>query len=115
FFFPRLTIFPEEKGLSFKEFVTTGYCGKKSGWSVLLLKRPRGAGRLHYFMGLFLGSGISFAGIITTLQWVLIRNSSLFLNKTIWLTIAYSLLVAGAVLPGFLILRLLYSSYKNGN
>lgn len=73
--FKPIALDPEEKGLTFEEFCTFRYLGKKANWSALLFQFPKSPARFSRVMGELLAPCLTFAGVVSTMMWLLIFNS----------------------------------------
>ena len=73
--FRPMNLHPDEKGLSFSEFVAYQFLGYKDHWSATLYKLPSTFQRFHHYFGAVMIPCLSFAGIVSTAMWILIHYS----------------------------------------
>jgi hypothetical protein len=78
--FKEYDLFPKEKGYTFSAFCTYVYLGKKEHWTSMLYKLPTDIQRFNYVLGANLSKSLAVAGIISTLMWILIRNTEFYLK-----------------------------------
>ena len=76
--FKPITIFPQEQGYGFKEFVVYLYLGRKDSITAVFYKFPKELKRFHQYMGETLTLCLSFSGIVSTLMWLLINYTSYY-------------------------------------
>lgn len=89
-------LLPKEKGYTFSEFITYAYLGHKDNWTAIFYKLPKDLNRFNHWMGHNLTRGLSFAGVVSTIMWLLINNSDYY--KTIHsATLIYSILIIGCL------------------
>jgi Kef-type K+ transport system membrane component KefB len=89
-------LLPTEKGYSFSEFVAFIYLGRKDNWTAIFYKLPKDLNRFNHWMGHFLTQGLVFAGLVSTIMWILINNTDYY--KTIHsVTLIYSILIFGCL------------------
>ena len=73
--FHPISLEPTEKGLNFREYAAFLYLGERTHWSAMLYKYPKDLKRLHQYFGSVLTACLIYAGIISTLMWLLIQNA----------------------------------------
>lgn len=94
--FKPKNLLPTEKGYSFSEFVAFTYLGHKDNWTAIFYKLPKDLNRFNHWMGHNLTQGLVFAGLVSTIMWLLINNSDYY--KTIHsATLIYSILIIGCL------------------
>jgi len=94
--FHSINLLPKEKGYSFSNFVAYLYLGVKDHWTATLYKLPKDINRLNNYMGHILTKCLVFAGVVSTIMWVLINNSAYY--KTIHnAALVYALLIIGCI------------------
>ncbi|MFM6935239.1 MAG: hypothetical protein ACKOXP_07325 [Flavobacteriales bacterium] len=108
--FHPIKLNPTEKGWSFQEFVTFRYLGKKAHWTSLLFQFPSTPKRFHQVMGPLFATCLSFAGIISTVMWILIFNSSWY-RSVHHAGLIYGLLISGCLYICYASFRKNYSIY----
>ncbi len=94
-FQPR-PLLPEQQGLSFREVSTYVYLGRTAPWISMLYQYPRDIQRLHQVMGHMLSRCLVFAGVVSTLMWILINYTSYYQHYHS-AVIIYSILAVGCV------------------
>jgi hypothetical protein len=102
--FKPIKLYPLEKGYSFSNFIGHLYLGKKSSWLGMFYRFPKDINRFHYFFGNIFVRYLVFAGIISTVMWLLINNSE------VYRAIHNHLVIYGILISGTLII--LYNYYK---
>jgi hypothetical protein len=73
-----LDLEPKEKGLTFASFAAYLYLGKPTHWTAMLYRFPKEIKRLHHYFGSFLTPCLVYAGIISTVMWLLIHYSDAY-------------------------------------
>ena len=96
--FKKYDLLPAEKVLKFSEFMTYVYLGKKDKWFSILYKFPKDIKRLNYLMGYWLSRTLVFAGIISTIMWILINYTDFYYPKFHKTAVLYSILIIGTLL-----------------
>lgn len=94
--FKEYNFYPKEKGYTFGEFCTHVYLGKKQHWSALFYKIPTDFQRFNYVMGATLSKCLAIVGIISTLMWILIRNTDFYM-KIHSTTLIYSIIIISCI------------------
>lgn len=107
FVFKPITLNPKERGYSFKDYATYRYLGKKAKWSALLFQFPTSITRFNQVMGQLMAPCLAFAGIVSSIMWLLIFNSSYY-RSIHHASVIYSLLIAGCL---FIVLRIFKKEY----
>ena len=89
-------LLPTEKGYTFSEFIAFTYLGRKDNWTAIFYKFPKDINRFNHWMGHNLTQGLAFAGLVSTVMWLLINNTDYY--KTIHsATLVYSILIFGCL------------------
>ncbi len=109
--FKIFDLLPAEKGLKFSEFMTYVYLGKKDSWLSILYKFPKDKRRLNYLMGYWLSRALVFAGIVSTIMWMLINYTDFYYPKFHKTAVLYSILVIGALIIWIDFYKKLYKKY----
>ena len=103
--FKPIKLYPLEKGYSFSNFIPYMYFGKKSSWLAIIYRVPPIRNkRFHYTFGNILVRYLVFAGIVSTVMWLLINNSEAYRVIHNHLVI-YAILISGTFI-------ILYNYYK---
>lgn len=71
--FNTRSIHPLDGGYNFRQFAAYLYLGEKKHWSAMLYQMPKERWRLHQYMGRILPPCLAFAGLLSTLMWLLIQ------------------------------------------
>lgn len=109
--FKPISLDPDEKGLSFKEYCTFRYLGKKSNWFALLFQFPSTKARFSRVMGELLAPCLVYAGIVSTIMWLLIFNSAWYRSMHS-AALVYMNLIIGCGVIVYDIYSRKYSAYK---
>jgi hypothetical protein len=88
------SLLPEEKGFSFNHFVAFLFLGYKDQWFATLYKLPSSLKRFNNYMGEVLTKCLAFAGLVSTLMWILIHNSEYY-RSIHSAPIIYTILIVG--------------------
>ena len=103
--FKPIKLYPLEKGYSFSNFIAYMYFGKKSSWLSIIYKVPPIRNkRFHYTFGNIFVRYLVFAGIVSTVMWLLINNSEAYRAIHNHFVI-YGILISGTFI-------ILYNYYK---
>jgi len=78
--FEEYNLLPEEKGYTFSHFIGYIYTGKKQHWLSLFYKIPKDLKRFNHFMGIIFTKCLVFAGVVSTMMWLLINNTEFYKN-----------------------------------
>lgn len=108
--FKPIQLDPEEKGLTFMEYCTYRYLGKKANWSALLFQFPTTKARFSRVMGELLAPCLAYAGVVSTIMWLLIFNSEWYRSMHSAANI-YIYLVAGCGVLSYAIYKKKYGAY----
>lgn len=108
--FKPMNLLPTEKGHSFSNVIAYLYLGQKDHWTAVLYRFPTNIKRLNTYLGHIMSLSLGFAGVISTLMWVLIRNSEYY--RTIHSApLIYSILILGCITIAFFWNKSMYSKY----
>ena len=109
--FKPKNLFPPEKDYSFKDFVSYIYFGHKENFTSMLYKMPKDKSRINYLAGHILTICFVFAGILTTIMWLLIKYTNYY--KTVHsASVVYSILLIGCAVLMYEWYRREYKEYK---
>lgn len=108
--FKPISLDPDEKGLTFTEYCTFRYLGKKASWSALLFQFPTSPARFSRVMGELLAPCLAFAGVVSTIMWLLIFNMEWYraIHQT---ALVYGILAIGCVLIAYFQYKKYYQQY----
>lgn len=108
--FKPMNLIPKDKGFSFGNFVAYVYLGLEDNWSATLYKLPKDIQRFNNYMGNLLTRCLVYAGVISTIMWLLINNTDYY--KTIHSApLIYSILIGGGIIIIYLWNKGLYREY----
>lgn len=107
--FSPMNLLPVEKGLSFREVSTFVYLGKSDHWVSLLYKYPKSISHLNQVIGHTLAKCLVFAGVVSTIMWMLINHTEFYLQYHS-APLIYGILVAGCII---IIYRWFATMYKH--
>lgn len=109
--FHPIDLKPQEPDYSFEEFSTFLYFGRKESWLSMFYKAPASLKRFTHYMGYFFTRCLSYAGIVSTIMWLLLNYSEAYraVHST---TLIYLLLVIGGSSIIYYGNRKLYKTYK---
>lgn len=105
-----MNLAPEEKNLSFSQFVAYIYLGRKDHWSAIFYKFPHQLKRLNQYMGEFMTKALVYAGFVSTLMWVLIHNSESY-RSIHSPSLIYTVLIGGTLAIGYYWNAKMYKAY----
>ncbi len=102
---------PQQKGLSFIDYSVYLYLGEVKHWSVFLYQIPKEKWRLHQYFGAVLAPCLVYAGILSTIMWLLIQYWNPYKDMHNPLLI-YTLLVGGCLIIAYRFHRKSYQMYR---
>lgn len=89
-------LLPKEQGYTFSEFISFNYLGRKEKWTSLIYKFPKDINRFNQWMGHNLTQCLSFAGLVSTIMWLLINHTDFYKNIHS-VALIYSILISGCL------------------
>jgi len=89
-------LLPTEKGYTFSEFIAFTYLGRKDNWFGIFYKFPKDINRFNHWMGHILTQCLVFAGLVSTIMWLLINNTEFYKNIHS-VQLIYSILIIGCL------------------
>jgi hypothetical protein len=108
--FRPINLLPKEKGYTFSNFVAYVYLGYKDSWASTLYKFPMDLKRANNYFGQLLTKFLVYAGITSTIMWLLINHTDYY--KTIHsASMVYSILIAGCITIAYIWNKSLYKEY----
>jgi hypothetical protein len=108
-----MNLLPSEKGYSFSNVVAFLYLGTKDHWTSILYKFPKDWKRLNHYLGRLLTRLLVYAGIVSTVMWILINNTDYY--TTIHsVVLVDSILIGGCIVIIYFWNRSLYKQYLSG-
>lgn len=112
--FKPMKLMPDESGYSFRELSTYVYLGKKDNWISMLYKYPKSIRRMNQIIGHTLTICLVYAGVVSTIMWLLINYTDYY--KTIHSApLIYSILVLGCIIIIFKWFQAMYKEYRQLN
>ena len=108
--FKPISLDPDEKGLTFMEYCTFRYLGKKASWSALLFQFPTSPARFSRVMGALLAPYLAFAGVVSTIMWLMIFNLEWY-RAIHQAALVYAILSIGCVLIAYIQYKKYYQQY----
>jgi hypothetical protein len=92
--FKPINLLPTEKGYTFCNIVAFTYLGRKDEWTAIFYKYPKSLKRFNQYVGHTLTQCLVYAGIVSTLMWLLINYTAYY--KTIHSApLIYAILILG--------------------
>lgn len=111
--FRPMSLLPREQGYSFSNIVAYTYHGQKDEWYSIFYKFPKDLRRLNNYMGHVLMQSLVFAGIVSTVMWVLLNHTEFYKKiHSAWLI--YALLIGGCGVITYVWSRKQYGVYLRG-
>ena len=110
--YKKIDILPKEKELSFEKFTSLVYLGYKARWVDLLYKLPNNLSRFNYVFGHIFSRSLLWAGLITTVMWILIYTSKKYVSTYHNVLFIYGIIIIGCFIISYLYFRKLYKIYK---
>ena len=108
--FRPMNLLPKEKGYTFSNFVAYVYLGHKDSWTSMLFKFPTNLKRANNYFGNLLTKWLVWAGITSTIMWLLINYTDFY--KTIHSApLIYSILILGCIVIAYIWNKNLYRQY----
>lgn len=95
--FKPINLLPTEKGYTFSNIVAYTYLGHKDNWISILYKLPKDFNRFNQYMGQLLTSCLVYAGILSTIMWLLINKTEYYYKEIHSSTLIYLILITGAI------------------
>jgi hypothetical protein len=108
--FRPMDLLPAEGGYSFSNMVAYTYLGKKTAWWAMFYQLPNSWKRFNHYMGALMTPCLVYAGLVSTIMWVLINHTNYY--QTIHsAALVYTILIAGCLLICYYWNRQLYKAY----
>jgi hypothetical protein len=104
-------LLPQEKGLTFKEFVPYFYLGYKDSLKSVFWKMPKTATRFNAIIGQILTLALVWAGFLSTVMWLLIKHTDWYYPEYHKPPLLYSLILLGILTAAYLFLKNSYKRY----
>lgn len=107
-------LMPAEGGYRFGAFSAYLYLGCKGHWWQALYSIPKQQGRFTTYIGATLAPCLAYAGVVSTVMWLLIQYTDFYppLHRA---SVIYALLVAGSVALVWRWNRRMYRQYQAGD
>ena len=108
--FKPFNFLPTEKGYYFGNVAAYTYLGYKDSWLSIFYKFPKDINRFNHYMGRILTILLIYAGVVSTIMWLLINNTDYY--KTIHsVALIRTILIGGCFIIIYLWRRSLYKQY----
>ena len=105
--------YPEEKDLSFGDFMAYLYFNKRKKWYEMLYKLPLSLRQNHRIMSMLLPQGLMFAGVVSTIMWIGIRQQWSWYLELHSVPLIWAIIIIGTGAIFVLNCRKEYSVYKS--
>ncbi len=110
--FKSFDAYPKDNNLGFGDFAGFLYTGEKNHWTAVLYKIPNTFKRFNYYFGNIMSRALSFAGVVSTIMWLLLNNSETY-KKMHSATMIYAILIIGSIILIYLWFAKEYRVYKD--
>ncbi len=110
--FKHSNLLPAEKGLSFREVATYIYLGRIDAWYAMLYKYPKSFNRFNQVVGHTLTKCLVYAGVVSTIMWLLINYTNYYKNLHS-AALIYSILFIGCIAIVYQWYKSMYSHYQS--
>lgn len=110
--FNTRNLHPQDDGFNFRQFAAYFYLGERKHWSAMLYQMPREKWRLHQYMGRILPPCLAFAGLLSTLMWLLIQYYPPY-HQYHSPTVIYSILIFISILLIYRINQMEFREYQS--
>ncbi|MBK7230872.1 MAG: hypothetical protein IPH93_01010 [Saprospiraceae bacterium] len=112
--FKPKNLLPTESGYTFSEITAFTYLGHKDHWTAIFYKIPKDINRFNHWMGQTLPQCLSFAGLVSTMMWLLIHHSDYY--KSIHsATMIYIFLISGCIVIIYSWNKKIFKQYLSSN
>ncbi len=108
--FKTRSLLPKQSGYTFSNIVAYTYHGQKENWTSIFYKFPKDLNRFNHYMGHVMTRCLVFAGLVSTIMWLLINYTESYKNIHS-APLIYSILVAGCVMITYRWNREQYKQY----
>lgn len=109
--FHPIDLFPEEKNYTFSEFIGYFYMGRKTSFWALFYRLPPSLKRFTHYCGRLLTPALVFAGLVSTVMWLLIDYTDFYLKEYHSAELIYTILVVGSTAITYRYFRQQYALY----
>ena len=92
------SLLPKDGSFFLQQFVTFLYLGRKNNWSAIFYKLPTSLKRFNQYWGAFMMPCLVFAGIVSTIMWVLMKYMPSYAEVYHSAPLIYTVLMVGAIL-----------------
>ena len=110
--FKKFDALPKEENLSFTNFATQYYLGRKAHWTKALYHIPKPVQRVHYILGSLMPKSLAFAGVVSTLMWLCIHYVNGYLENMHSALVIYSIIVLGSAVIAYRHFKNAYKQYQ---
>ncbi|MFZ9695569.1 MAG: hypothetical protein ACO3AY_06840 [Chitinophagaceae bacterium] len=108
--FKPISLLSTEKGYSFSNIIAYTYLGVKEEWPAVFYKIPSSLRRFNQYVGNVFTPCLVFAGIISTVMWLLINYSTFYKQMHDYRGV-YLILITGCFLINYMWMRRQYFMY----
>lgn len=108
--FRKVNLLPAERGFTFSELAGYLYFGEKRSWLAMFYRLPKSFARFNQYMGETLVPCVTYAGVVSTLMWLLINYVPAY-KSFHSAPFIYSVLIAGCALLMLAWNRRMYAVY----
>lgn len=108
-----INIIPKETGLSFGSFIAYTYFGKPEKFISVFYKIPKDTKRAGYITGGLLPLSLLWAGIVTTIMWLLINHTDNYYTNYHSYKLTILVIILGIVGIAYNYFRNLYKIYNS--
>jgi len=113
--FKPMELAPNESGYTINEFAGYLYSGKKEHWLNMFYRLPGSWKRFNHYMGMYMIPGLVYAGIVSTLMWLLINHTNWYLKDYHSAKAIYGALVVGLTAIIIAVTRKEYQVYSTAS
>ncbi len=98
--FKSFNFLPSESGYTLSELSTYLYLGKKAHWTSIFYSLPNEGKRFNHYMGTLMPPCLVFAGVVSTIMWLLINYTDWYLAYHSATAIYLILILGGIAIVG---------------
>ncbi len=94
--FHPIDILPKEEGFTLSNMIAFTYLSRKDNWYAVFYKLPSTFSWFTNYMGAVMTKGLIYAGMVSTIMWLLIRHTEFYppLHSP---ALIYSILITGCI------------------
>ena len=110
--YKQVNLFPTQKHLPFGQFVVQTLYGPGARWTAFLYKLPADKQKMHSVFGHILSYGLLWAGLVTTVMWLLINHTATYYTQYHSYKGTVILVLTGVAGVAYYYFSQLYIAYK---